>query len=72
MNDLILVSQTLDLFWALLAILLVVIVSVWLDRRAKVAFPESLSQMRRDARATAVYYGLRFLGLCLLVGLVAG
>lgn len=72
MNDLIFISQSIDLFWALLAVLLVVLISMWLDRRARVQFVESLAKMRNDARATALYYGLRWLGICLLVGLAVG
>lgn len=72
MNELIAISQGIDLFWAVVAVLLVIAISIWLDRRARVKFVESLACVRRDARATALYYGLRWLGICLLVGLAIG
>lgn len=68
MLDILAVSQSLNLFWALVALLLVVIFSLWLDRRAGIKFPEALARIRNDARAGALYYGLRWLGICLLVG----
>lgn len=70
MLDVLAVSQSLNLGWAIVALLAAVAFSRWLDRRARVTFPESLARMRSDARATAVYYGLRWLGICYLLGAV--
>jgi hypothetical protein len=63
-------ANSLGLFWALGGVVLAVLVSRWLDARAGVRFRDALDIIRSDPRAAARYYGQRFLGICLLVGLV--
>lgn len=53
-----------------LALILLVALLRWLDRRASIDFPEFAKDMRNAPQASAIYLGLRFLGAALLVGLV--
>lgn len=55
---------------ALLAILALVLVLAWLDRRAGIDFREFARDVKSDPKAGALYLGLRFLGASLLVGLI--
>lgn len=68
MYDALLVTQPLSIFWALFAVVLVVLVSRWLDLRAGVSFKDVIAEIRQDPRAAAAYYGRRFLGICIVVG----
>ncbi len=61
--------------------ILVVLLSGWLDGRAKKAlsgvggpngFGAALAYIRTNALATAMYYGLRFAGLAILAGMLMG
>jgi len=67
-NDLVVLSNSTWLVRALLGILAVVMVSRWLDARAGVPFRNAIDSIRADPAAAGRYYGLRFLGLCVLVG----
>ena len=61
----------LRLAFALLAIVLLVRLLPWIDRRNGVSFrTDILAAMRSEPAALAFYYGLRFVGCALLIGLV--
>lgn len=52
------------------ALLLIVALLRWLDRRANIDFREFAKDLKDDSTAAAFYLGLRFLGASILVGLV--
>lgn len=68
MYDIAAFANLVGLVWAVLGILAVVLVSRWLDKRAGILFRDAIALIRQDPRAAGFYYGLRFLGLCILVG----
>lgn len=43
-----------------------------LDRSLGVRFSETMAIIRRDPKATAIYFAMRILAICVLVGLVIG
>ncbi|BAE50560.1 transglycosylase SLT domain-containing protein [Paramagnetospirillum magneticum] len=58
--------------FAILAILGLIWLSSHLDQRAKRTFDDSMEQMAKNPIALALYYGLRFVGLALLLGALMG
>ncbi|HYG91189.1 MAG TPA: transglycosylase SLT domain-containing protein [Azospirillum sp.] len=72
MEDFVVVAAILKVAYALAAAVGLIGLSAWLDQRAKRTFGDSMNQMAREPLALAVYYGLRFVALGLLVGLLVG
>jgi len=72
MDDFIVTAAALKLGYAALGVLACLLFSVWLDRRARVDFRAMLSGVVGNATASAIYYGARWLGICLLFGALAG
>lgn len=68
----ILTAAILKVGYALVAAGGLIFLSAWLDQRAKRAFSQSLETIARSPLALAVYYGLRFVALGILVGLLGG
>lgn len=68
MINVILQSGAFTLGMALLAILSVMLLLRWVDKVTGQPFSEIRKVIITDAMASAIYYGLRFLGVCLLVG----
>ena len=69
MQQLLIVSTLQTLMMAICAVLLVWLLLRLLDRISGCKFTVFLEEIRNDSMASAVYFGLRFLGACLLVGL---
>lgn len=72
MDDFFLTAVALKLVYAALAVVGLIWLSSHLDQRAKRTFSDSMDFMAREPQALAVYYGLRFVALALLVGLLIG
>jgi hypothetical protein len=70
MHDFIGLAALLNLTYAAAAILVTVYLTRWLDRRARIRFPAIMERISNDPMAAALYFGARFLGACILVGLV--
>lgn len=68
MNEVILTSSMLTLALALVAVFMVLVVLRVFDWITGKPFYGVREVMLNDPKATAVYYGLRFLGVCMLVG----
>lgn len=71
-DDFVITAALLKLAFALVAIYAAVRVSAWLDDRANKPFGDTIDIILKTETGTALYYGLRFLGICLLLGLVVG
>jgi len=68
MNEILITSSSLTMAFAVLAIVLVLMVLRIFDVVTGTPFSSTKKVIQDDAKAAAVYYGLRFLGVCLLVG----
>lgn len=71
-DDFVIVATALKLTFALVAIYAAVRVSSWLDDRADNPFSDTIKIILRNDLGTGLYYGLRFLAICLLLGMVIG
>ncbi|WP_243546384.1 hypothetical protein [Pseudodesulfovibrio tunisiensis] len=56
--------------YAMTALVLVLGLLRWLDKSAGRPWGDVIDIIREDPHAAALYYGVRFAGACLLVGLV--
>lgn len=72
MDDFLTLAVAMKLLYGLAGVIFLILVSRWLDRRAGVMFREVMERIRADAKATALYFGLRFLALAILLGMLAG
>jgi hypothetical protein len=70
MTELITVQYLTTLLYALSALAMVLAVLRWLDKGAGRPWGEIINVIRKEPHAAALYYGLRFAGACLLVGMV--
>lgn len=70
MIDVIMTSSGLTLLFALVAILAAWGMLRWLDVIAGVNFKTTIREVCRNEHSAALYFGLRFLGVCILLGLV--
>ena len=66
------IAAALKLAFALAAVYAAVRVSRWLDDRANKPFAATIAVILKSDLGTALYYGLRFLAICLLLGMVIG
>jgi len=71
-DDFAITATLLRLGYAIAAVVGLVWLSSHLDQRAKRSFGDSLEQMAKDPIGLALYYGLRFVGLALLMGALMG
>lgn len=69
MQQLLIISTLQTLFIATAAILLVWLLLRLLDKALGRKFGEIYDVIIKDSKATALYFGLRFIGACVLVGL---
>ena len=69
MQQLLIVSTLQTLIMAVFAVLLVWLLLRLLDRISGYKFTLFLEEIRHEPMALSVYFGLRFVGACLLVGL---
>ena len=72
MSDFVWTAAAMKLGYGVVAALALVFFTVWLDRRAKVDFKAMIDQVAANPMAAAVYFGLRFLAIALLIGLLVG
>ncbi len=72
MEEFVLWAWAQRLGFALLAVVGLVSVSAWLDHRARLAWSETIRLICQEPASAALYYGLRFIGLALVVGLLMG
>ena len=72
MDMVLIYSGALKIGYALIALVAVAAFSLWLDRRIGVHFAELHRTIRRNPLALAIYQGARWIGICLLVGLLIG
>lgn len=70
MLELIGVSYLTSIFYSVSAILLLFLCLKWLDKSNGRPWKDSIKIIRKDSHATAIYYAARWLGACILVGLV--
>lgn len=71
MDTFVLLAAGMKFGYALAAVLAIITLLKWFDRTNGVRFGRDiLSVIRNDPTATAHYFGARFIGVCILVGLV--
>jgi len=70
MFELIGVSYLTSLGYALSALLMLFVGLRWLDSRNGRPWKETAQLIRSEAHAAAIYYAARWLGACILIGLV--
>ena len=68
MGEVLFTSATMTLAFAIVAIVLTLMVLRIFDVLTGAPFHSVREVIREDPKAAALYYGLRFLGVCLLVG----
>jgi len=68
MEEVIITSSGLTLAFAVLAIIGVLLVLRLFDWVTGTPFESTREVIQADAKAAAIYYGLRFFGVCMLVG----
>lgn len=70
MNQVLLTSIGLQLVTAIIALLVIWGMFRLLDRGMGHPFADAVEKMYENPMAVALYYGLRFLGACILIGLL--
>lgn len=70
MIELIGVSFLTSLVYAAAALLMLFFGLRWLDSRTGRPWKDTISIIRGDANASAIYFAARWIGACLLIGLV--
>jgi len=53
---------------AVIAVFIAWVILRQLDRMAKIKFPEVMEKIHESSFSLSLYFGLRFLGVCLLIG----
>ncbi|MDO8606169.1 MAG: transglycosylase SLT domain-containing protein [Phaeospirillum sp.] len=71
-DDFAITAFALRLAYGIVAVIGIIWLSSHLDQRAKRSFGDSMEEMAKDPIALALYYGLRFVGLALLLGMLMG
>lgn len=72
MDEFLTLAVLLKAGYTAVAIVVALHFSAWLDRRARVNFRDMIARLAAEPHAAALYYGLRFLGICLLIGMLVG
>lgn len=72
MEEAMLVQAIVDMGYAALAVAMVFYWLLHLDRRSGAPWTTNAQIIRSEPGATALYFGLRWLGTCILVGLLLG
>lgn len=72
MTELLTISTAHTLVLALVSLVLVRLALMLLDRATGRSFAQTLEVMHANPLALSIYYGCRFIGACLLVGLAIG
>lgn len=71
-DDFVIIATVLKALWGLAAAAGLIWLSAHLDQRVNRTFADSMEQMASQPLALAIYYAGRFIGLCALVGMLAG
>lgn len=71
-DDFAVLATLLRVGFAILAVIAVIWLSSHLDQRAGRTFAQSMEEIAKDPIGLALYYGLRFIGLALLLGALMG
>jgi hypothetical protein len=72
MTEILATSALLTVAYALFALIAAWYVLRVFDSLGRVHFKTTIGRISSDPKAAAVYFGCRFIGVCLLVGLVVG
>ncbi len=72
MDEFLTLAVALKAVYTAVAIVVALYFSAWLDRRARVNFRDMIARLVAEPHAAAIYYGLRFLAICLLIGMLVG
>jgi len=81
MEDYLTLAALMRFGYAVAAVIMVVAMSMWLDGRARkslrtdddgLGWRGAIASIRDNPIAAAIYYGARFVGICLLAGMVIG
>ena len=72
MDDFLTLAVVLKAIYTAAAILIALYFTAWLDRRSRVNFRDMIGRVAEDPIASALYYGMRFLAVCLLIGMLVG
>lgn len=71
LDGFVLTATLLKVVWSMLAVVALILLLRWIDKRNGISFgTDILAGIRADPMAAAVYFGARFVGAALLVGLV--
>jgi len=70
MEDFVVTAMALKFAYAIAGVLAALYFSRWLDHRAGLQFREVIAGVAKAPLAAALYYGLRFVAICLLLGLL--
>ena len=68
MGEIIAVSTLQTLFWAAVGLLLARYALKWFDSVSGFDFGLAIAEVQSDSLSAAIYLGMRFIGICLLVG----
>lgn len=71
-DEFVIMAALLKLGYAAVAITLMVWLSARLDHRAGIPFADTMAGIRRSSVATGLYFGLRFIALAIVVGMLLG
>lgn len=66
------VATTMKVGYGAAGLVVAILFSRWLDSRAGIVFQDMIKRVAEDAKAAALYYGLRWIGICLLIAMLAG
>ncbi|SEG12872.1 hypothetical protein [Marinobacterium lutimaris] len=70
MDGVLMVSSLLTLAFALLALFMGWLSLRLLDRMGGINFKETVGRITYEPKPAAIYFGLRFVGVCVLLGMV--
>lgn len=72
MEEYVILAALLKLGYALAAVIGMVLMLRWLDRRLGLQFSEILGKMREEPSALALYFGARIIAVAIVIGSVIG
>ncbi len=70
MTEVLVTSSAMTVTFALVAIIMGWFLLRWLDRMGGVVFEQTVKGICDEPVAAALYFGLRFVGVCVLLGMV--
>ncbi|WP_431282707.1 transglycosylase SLT domain-containing protein [Humitalea sp. 24SJ18S-53] len=72
MGDFLLTAAAMKALYVSVGVVIAILVTRWLDHRGGIRFRHALSVIMLQPQAAALYFGLRILGICILLGLLVG